>query len=62
LIYGTVPAGFTSLIFFISIFNGIQLISIGLIGEYILRIFFQTKGRPLFIIKDRIENKNSING
>ena len=57
LIYGTVPEGFITLFFIISLFSGIQLISLGLIGEYILRIFFQTKGRPLFIIKDRIENK-----
>jgi len=54
--YGTVPEGYTTLLFFISMFSGVQLLSLGLIGEYILRIFFQSKGRPLFIIKDRIEN------
>lgn len=57
LIYGTVPEGFITLFFIISLFSGIQLISLGLIGEYILRIFFQSKGRPLYIIKDRIENQ-----
>ena len=57
LIYGTVPEGFTSLLMAIFLFSGVQLISLGVIGEYVLRIFFQVKGRPLFIIKNRIQNK-----
>ncbi len=57
LIYGTVPAGYTSLLLAIFLFSGVQLISLGVIGEYVLRIFFQVKGRPLFIIKNRIQNK-----
>jgi dolichol-phosphate mannosyltransferase len=57
MIYGTVPEGFITLFFIISLFSGIQLMSLGLIGEYILRIFFQSKGRPLYIIKDRIEQQ-----
>lgn len=46
--------GFTSLLFIIILFSGIQLIALGIIGEYVLRIFFQAKGRPLFIIKEEI--------
>ena len=53
-VYGTVPEGFTALIFAIVLFSGVQLLSIGIIGEYVLRIFFQVKGRPLFIVKSRI--------
>jgi dolichol-phosphate mannosyltransferase len=41
----------------IILFSGVQLISIGIIGEYVLRIFFQVKNRPLFIVKEKIENK-----
>ena len=55
-----VPEGFTGIIFLITLLGGVQLISIGLIGEYILRIFFQTKQRPLFLVKRIIKNKNSI--
>lgn len=44
--------GFTATLFLISMFGGLQLIAIGIIGEYILRIFFQTKGRPNFIINE----------
>jgi polyisoprenyl-phosphate glycosyltransferase len=54
LIYGTVPEGFTTLIFAIVLFSGVQLFSIGILGEYILRIFFQVKQRPLFIVKAKI--------
>ncbi len=49
--------GFTGLLFTIILFSGVQLVSLGIIGEYVLRIFFQVKGRPLFIIKNRILNK-----
>ncbi|MFM7016854.1 MAG: glycosyltransferase family 2 protein [Bacteroidota bacterium] len=49
-----VPVGFTAILMAIILFSGVQLISIGIIGEYILRIFFQVKNRPLFIVKEKI--------
>lgn len=55
-----VVEGFTGLLFTIILFSGVQLVSLGIIGEYVLRIFFQVKGRPLFIIKSRIVNKEFI--
>lgn len=48
--YGDVPEGYTSLLFLIVLFSGVQLLSIGVVGEYVLRIFFQVKSRPLFVI------------
>ncbi len=48
--------GFTSLLFVIILFSGVQLFALGVIGEYVLRIFFQAKQRPLFIIKEEIVN------
>jgi dolichol-phosphate mannosyltransferase len=51
LYYHNVPPGFTTLLFAIILFSGVQLISLGVIGEYVLRIFFQVKGRPLFVVK-----------
>jgi dolichol-phosphate mannosyltransferase len=56
LMYNTVPEGFTALIFAIVLFSGVQLLSLSIIGEYILRIFFQVKKRPLFIIERKIIN------
>lgn len=52
--HGHVPQGFTTLIFAIVLFSGVQLLSLSIIGEYVLRIFFQVKQRPLFIVKSRI--------
>jgi dolichol-phosphate mannosyltransferase len=53
--------GFTGLLFTIILFGGVQLISIGVLGEYLLRIFFQSKQRPLFVIKEIILDKKTIN-
>ena len=41
--------GFTSIILLLLLLSGLQLISIGVLGEYIGRIFYETKGRPLFL-------------
>lgn len=54
LFFNDVPQGFTATIFLIVFFSGIQLFFMGIMGEYLLRIFFQVKGRPLFVVKDEI--------
>lgn len=51
-VYGDVPQGFTTLIIFISLFSGVQLVALGLIGEYMVRIYDETRRRPLFIIRE----------
>jgi dolichol-phosphate mannosyltransferase len=61
LVFGTVPEGFTALVFAIVLFSGVQLLSLSIIGEYVLRIFFQVKQRPLFIIKSKIIKGKSVN-
>jgi polyisoprenyl-phosphate glycosyltransferase len=48
----TVP-GWTSILVSVLIIGGIQLVSIGIVGEYIARIFNETKARPLYFIKDK---------
>jgi dolichol-phosphate mannosyltransferase len=46
---GTVP-GWTSLTLLVVMISSIQLLVLGLIGEYIGRIYIQSKNRPLFVI------------
>ena len=58
--FAHVIEGFTSLLFVIILFSGVQLLALGIIGEYVLRIFFQSKNRPLFIIKEEIVNREYI--
>jgi dolichol-phosphate mannosyltransferase len=52
-IRGQTVAGWTSILVSVLIIGGIQLLSIGIIGEYIARIFNETKARPLYFIKDK---------
>ena len=56
----TVPSGFTALLFVIILFGGVQLISIGILGEYVIRMFFQVKNRPIFIVKEKIVDQELI--
>ncbi len=54
LIYGTSVPGFPTLIVSVMFFAGVQLISLGVIGEYLGRIFEEVKGRPLFVVAREI--------
>ncbi len=56
--YNDVPQGFTATILAIILFSGVQLISLGLIGEYVLRIYNQVRNRPLFVIDKIIQDGN----
>lgn len=59
--YDVVPEGFTALIFIIMLVGGAQLMALGVIGEYVLRIFLQVKNRPLFTIRQKIVGGEVIN-
>lgn len=54
MLFGVDLPGFPSLIVSITFFSGVQLISLGVIGEYIARIFNEVKGRPLYLIEETI--------
>jgi len=47
-------AGWTSVMVVVLFLGGVQLLSIGLLGEYIARIFRQAKGRPLYVVARRV--------
>ena len=54
LIHGTDVPGYASLIVSISFLSGIQLMSLGILGEYVGRIFAEVKGRPLYIVAEHL--------
>jgi polyisoprenyl-phosphate glycosyltransferase len=50
---GETIQGWTSLLLVVLFLGGVQLLSLGIIGEYISRIFTEAKSRPLYFIKDK---------
>ncbi len=52
--YGVDQPGFPTQIISIMILGGVQLISLGVIGEYLARVYEEVKGRPLYIVADRV--------
>ncbi|MDP6707558.1 MAG: glycosyltransferase family 2 protein [Alphaproteobacteria bacterium] len=52
LLFGNPVAGYPSLMVAILMLGGLQLMTIGIVGEYLGRIFNETKGRPLYLVAD----------
>ena len=50
---GRTVAGWASTVCIICFLGGIQLLSLGVIGEYIVKIYMESKHRPRYIISDR---------
>lgn len=55
LIWGDPVAGFPSLFTMILLMGGVQLLFLGILGQYMSRMYFETKRRPVFIAKEKSE-------
>mgnify|MGYP001626398753 CR=1 FL=1 len=51
--------GWTSLMVMILAMGSVQLLVLGVIGEYLGRLYMQTKGRPLFVVEDIVGRNNN---
>ncbi|WP_313136520.1 glycosyltransferase family 2 protein [Paracoccus jeotgali] len=54
LLVGGNPAGIASVLTLISFFGGMQMLALGLLGEYVGKGVLEAKNRPSFIIRDRV--------
>jgi glycosyltransferase involved in cell wall biosynthesis len=58
-ILGQTVAGWASILCVVCFMGGIQLLSLGVIGEYVGKIYMETKARPRYIISERTWEDNS---
>lgn len=59
LLYGIDLPGYASLITVALFLGGIQLIGLGILGEYIGRLFSEAKGRPIYIVREHYGDPSS---
>ena len=53
----TPPPGYATIVILILLFGGIQLFSLGIIGEYLGRVYIESKKRPIYISKEIRKSK-----
>lgn len=54
IMWGNPVSGYTSLMVVILFFSGVQLITLGVIGEYLSRVFIEVKRRPIYLADEKI--------
>ena len=59
---GNAVAGWSSMICIICLLGGVQLVCLGVLGEYIGKIYMEVKHRPRYIISERTEEKKDTDG
>jgi len=59
LLFGIDTPGYASLLIVILLMGAIQLVSVGIIGEYLGRLFLEVKGRPIYVVEGVYEEGNA---
>jgi polyisoprenyl-phosphate glycosyltransferase len=57
LVGGTVPTGFTAELVIMTFLSGVQLMFLGVMGEYLGRVYGETKGRPPYVIAEIVGDR-----
>lgn len=59
LFVGQTPAGWTSLLIAIVLMGSLQLLMLGILGEYLGRIYIQTRGRPIYLVNQVVGGEHA---
>ena len=57
LMFGDPVAGWPSLVCIITLIGGIQIFCVGILGQYLSKVYLETKNRPIYIVKESNINK-----
>ncbi len=57
LVSGLEPAGFATIVVSVFFFSGVQLITLGVLGEYVGRIFEEVRRRPLYVVRQIVRKE-----
>ena len=57
LVFEIAVPGYATIVVLILLLGGMQLFALGLLGEYLARVYVETKKRPIYIAKDVIDKK-----
>jgi glycosyltransferase involved in cell wall biosynthesis len=55
---GSDVAGFTFLAATITLFSGVQLLSLGMLGEYVSRVHFRSMGKPVYVVRGSTDDQD----
>ncbi len=61
ILFGNPVAGYPSLMAVVLFLGGVQLMTVGVIGEYLGRVFNETKSRPLYFVDKYVPSDASLN-
>lgn len=62
ILWGDPVAGFPTLACLILMLSGIQLLGIGILGQYMAKNYTETKGRPVYIVKEEMDSAGGAHG
>ncbi len=59
LVYGVDVPGYASIVVLLLFLGGLQLMSLGILGEYLSKVYDQVKGRPIYILKETLKKEET---